>query len=69
VISSGASEALMLRKPKEMAVLASLFGLTGSAALDAVSANAINIVARNREKLSAEFLAPGIRLIKRGEDC
>jgi ribonuclease P/MRP protein subunit RPP1 len=68
VISSGATEALLLRKPREMALLASLFGLTGSEALDAVSANSADLVQRNREKLGADFVAPGIRLIKKGED-
>ena len=69
VISSGVSEMLLLRKPRELALLSSLFGLEGSDALDAVSANPIGIVHRNREKLGQGFVAPGIRLVKQGEDC
>jgi RNase P/RNase MRP subunit p30 len=69
VISSGASELMLMRKPREVAVLASLFGLTGDAALDAVSQNPAALVERNRQKLSAGFVAPGIQLIKQGEDC
>ena len=67
IVSSGASETLLLRKPREMALIASLFGLIGSQALDAVSTNPTGLVKRNREKLGSDFVAPGIRLIKRGE--
>ena len=69
VVSSGASEALLLRKPREIALLTSLFGLTGTEALNAVSNNPVGIVERNREKLGANFIAPGIRIVKRGKDC
>ncbi len=69
VLSSGASETVLLRKPRETAMLASLFGLTGSAALDAVSTSPAHMVKVNREKLGANFVAPGIRLIKKGADC
>jgi RNase P/RNase MRP subunit p30 len=69
VVSSGVSDALHLRKPREMAELASLFGLDGSAALAAVSENPVGIVWRNREKLSSGFVAPGIRVVKGGNDC
>jgi len=69
VVSSGASETLLLRKPRETALLASLFGLKGSEALDAVSTNPADLVKRNRKKLHADFVAPGIRIIKRGKDC
>ena len=69
VISSGASNASLLRKPRETAALSSLFGLSDTAALDAVSTNASSIVLRNREKLSPEFVAPGIRVVREGRDC
>ena len=69
VVSSGTSEPLLLRKPHETAMLTSLFGLNGSKALDAVSTNPVGLVGRNRGKLAADFVAPGIRLIKRGKDC
>lgn len=68
VVSSGASELLLLRKPREMAVLASLFGLEGDAALDAVSSVPTGLVERNRQKLSTGFVAPGIRVVKQGKD-
>ena len=69
IVSSGVSEPILMRRPREAALLSSLFGLEGNAALDAVSVNAAAIVARNREKMSPDFIAPGIRLIKQGEDC
>jgi ribonuclease P/MRP protein subunit RPP1 len=67
VISSGVSEPLLLRRPREMALLSSLFGVIGDAALDAVSTTPAGVVACNREKLSEGFMAPGIRVIKQGE--
>jgi RNase P/RNase MRP subunit p30 len=69
VVSSGATSELLLRKPFEMAALATLFDLDKPLALDAVSKNPLAIVKRNREKLSPRFVAPGIRLIKMGKDC
>jgi ribonuclease P/MRP protein subunit RPP1 len=69
VVSSGSSDSMLLRKPREMALMASLFGLDGDVALDSVSKNSVGLVIRNRQKLSGEFVAPGIRVIKQGEDC
>ncbi len=69
VVSSGVSNPLLLRKPREMAALASLFSLDGVSGLDAVSQNPLAIVRRNREKLSGKFVAPGIRVVKEGKDC
>jgi RNase P/RNase MRP subunit p30 len=69
VISSGATNELLMRKPIEFAALASLFDLDKKSALDAVSKNPQTIVRTNREKLSPKFIAPGIRLVKKGKDC
>lgn len=69
VISSGASNELLTRKPRETAALTSLFDLDKSSAINAISKNPLAIVKRNREKLSPNFVAPGIRLIRRGKDC
>lgn len=68
VVSSGATNTLQMRKPLEMAALTSLFDLEKSMALDAVSKTPLKIVKRNREKLSPNFIAPGIRLIRKGSD-
>jgi len=69
IISSGASNELLMRKPRGMAALASLFDLSKPLSTDAISKNPRAIVERNREKLNPQFVAPGIRLIRRGEDC
>jgi len=50
-------------------MIASLFGLDGNEALNSVSAAPATLVERNRQKLSSEFIAPGIRVTKQGEDC
>ena len=69
VVSSGVSVELLLRKPREMAALAFLFGLDEVSGLEAISRSAVAIVRRNREKLSAGFVAPGIRVVKEGKNC
>jgi len=69
VISSGVSDGMLLRKPRELAALASLFDLGEASALEAVSKNPVAIVKRNRGKLSSGFVAPGIRIVRRGKDC
>jgi RNase P/RNase MRP subunit p30 len=69
ILSSGVSEEMLLRKPREMAALAFLFGLDEASALKAVSQNPYVIVKRNRGKMDSGFVAPGIRVIKKGKDC
>jgi RNase P/RNase MRP subunit p30 len=64
VISSGASEPLLLRKPKDYAALTLLFGLDESRAKEALSINPRAIVERSRRKQSADYVAPGVRLVK-----
>lgn len=69
VISSGVSRLHLLRKPHEMAAVGYLFGLDKISALNAVSGSPVALVERNREKLDAGFVAPGIRVVKEGDDC
>jgi RNase P/RNase MRP subunit p30 len=69
VVSSGVANETLLRKPRELAALTSLFGLDETSALEAISQNPVSIVKRNRQKLSPKFVAPGIRVIKEGKDC
>lgn len=69
VISSGASDEFLMRKPRDMAALASLFDLDEVSAINAVSKNPTQIVKRNRENLSPKFVAPGIKVIRKGKDC
>jgi RNase P/RNase MRP subunit p30 len=68
VISSGVSDEMLMRKPRELAALASLFDLNGIFSLEAVSKSPVAIVKRNREKLGPSFVAPGIRIVRRGND-
>jgi len=69
VISSGARNEFLMRKPQDFAALAYLFDMPSASALRAVSENPLSIVARNRMKLLPSFVAPGIRVVKRGKDC
>jgi RNase P/RNase MRP subunit p30 len=69
VLSSGVSGEMLLRRPREMAALGFLFGLDEVSGLDAVSRSALAIVGRNRLKLGAGFVAPGIRVVREGKDC
>lgn len=69
VISSKASNELLMRKPQELAALASLFDLDKMSALKAISTNPSTIIKRNRRKLSRNFVAPGIHVIRGGKDC
>jgi len=69
IISSGVSDEKLMRKPAGLASLASFFNLNQASALDAVSTNPVAMVKRNREKLDARFVAPGIRIIRGGKDC
>jgi RNase P/RNase MRP subunit p30 len=69
VVSSGTSDKSLMRKPREIVALASLFDLEETAAIEAVSKNPLAIVKRNKEKLDSRFVAPGIRVIRRGKDC
>jgi RNase P/RNase MRP subunit p30 len=69
VVSSGVSEQLLMRRPTELAAVGTLFGLQGEVARKSVSGNPLAIVKRNREKLSWRFVAPGIRVVRRGKGC
>ncbi len=68
-ISSGATNMQFMRGPYDCAALASLFGMVMPLALRAVSEIPLTIVERNRQKLSPDFVAPGIRLVRRKKGC
>lgn len=69
VVSSGVSEEVLMRLPRDLASLGYLFGMNESEALDAVAANPATIVQRNREKLSSSFIAPGIKVVEEGKQA
>jgi len=64
IFSSGASKSLLLRKPQDYAALAFLFDVEASFALEALTRNPAAVVERNRKKLSPDYVAPGVRVIK-----
>lgn len=69
VLSSGATDTWFLRKPQDMASLGLLLGLEQPHALDALSNTPLEIVKRNRQKLSPNYVAPGVRVVRRRDCC
>ncbi|MFQ5758784.1 MAG: RNase P subunit p30 family protein [Candidatus Bathyarchaeia archaeon] len=69
VISSGATDEYLMRGPREYAALAGLFDMTTPVALNTLSKIPFSLVERNREKLSPNYVAPGIRVVKEGDCC
>ncbi len=67
VFSSGASDVLSLRKPQDFAALALIFDADAPFALRALSANPMSIVESNRKRRSSDYVAPGVRVVKRKE--
>jgi len=67
-ISSGATNEPLLRGPYDYAALTTLFDMSMQSALRALSENPLAIVERNREKLSPDYVAPGIRVVGRKSD-
>lgn len=64
-ISSGATNEYFTRRPQDYAALATLFDMSTPYALRALSEDPLAIVERNRQKLSADYVAPGIRVVRR----
>ena len=63
-LSSGATNIHVMRSPSAYTALASLFDLPEESARQAFSDIPIEIIRRNREKLSKDYVAPGIRVVK-----
>ena len=64
VISSGATDASLLRGPHDYGALATLFDLSMSLALRGFSENPLSILERNRKKLSPSYVAPGLFVVR-----
>jgi RNase P/RNase MRP subunit p30 len=64
-VSSGATNEYFIRGPHDYASLTTLFDMSMSSALCALSESPLAIVERNREKLSPNYVAPGIRVVGR----
>jgi len=65
VISSGTTNDYLLRGPHDYSALAVLFDMESALALSALSEVPFHIVERNRLKLSPDFVAPGLRVVRR----
>lgn len=63
VLSSGADSVHGMRDPRSLAALMSLVGLGEEESLDLVSVNPSTLVERNRDKLSASYVSPGVRVM------
>lgn len=63
ILSSGAENLYGLRSPRDLASLLILMNVDWESALDAVSEEPLKIVERNREKLKANYVSPGVRLV------
>jgi len=66
VLSSGATGIGQQRRPRDMASLSYLFDMKPETALKAISENPLDIIERNRRKLSPDYVAPGVYIIRRG---
>lgn len=69
VLSSGATDTRFLRKPQDFASLGTLFDVDLPLALDALSETPLMIVERNRQKLSPDYVASGVRVVRRRDCC
>ena len=69
VISGGAANEYLMRGPRDYAALAGLFDMATPVALDALSEIPFSLVKRNREKLSPNYVAPGICVVKEENCC
>jgi len=69
VLSSGTSDICFLRRPEDYAFLSYLFDLDFSVAKRAVSENPKAIIERNRRKLSSNYVAPGVYIVRKGRNC
>jgi len=67
IISSGATSIFEMRAPRELAALATILGLTEFEARESLSNIPMNLVNKNREKLSESFIMPGVKIIKKGD--
>jgi ribonuclease P/MRP protein subunit RPP1 len=63
VLSSGADSVHGMRDPRSLAALMSIVGLGEEESLDLLSVNPSNLVERNRDKLSASYVSPGVRVM------
>jgi len=64
VVSSGATDWLLMRAPKDMAAVLSVLGLDTTQALDAVSRIPFSLAQENLEKQRPRFISDGIEVVR-----
>ena len=67
ILSSGATSELLMRGPNDFASLTTIFDYPLSSALKALSETPQQTVEQNRKKLSPDYVAPGIRIVRKGQ--
>ncbi|PVX23938.1 MAG: hypothetical protein CW691_09095 [Candidatus Bathyarchaeum sp.] len=65
MLSSGATNQMLMRSPRDYASYTIIFDLPLPFALKALSESPLSAVERNREKMSPDYVAPGIRVVGR----
>ena len=68
ILSSGATNPLGMRSPKAMQHIGQMLGIEISKTRSCVNENVSQIINRNKQKLSDEYIANGIRIVKEGKD-
>jgi len=67
ILSSGSKGVMSMRSPTAMQYVGLLLGLDWHHAKIAVHEGPQGIIDRNRKRLSPDFIAPGVEIVKRGE--
>jgi RNase P/RNase MRP subunit p30 len=65
ILSSGATTEQLMRGPYDFAALTTIFDMQLSSALKALSETPKEIVKQNRTKLSPDYIAPGIKIVRK----
>ena len=68
ILSSGATNPLGMRSPKAMQHIGQMLGIEISKTRSCVNENVSQIINRNKQKLSDEYIADGIRIVEEGKD-
>lgn len=63
MVSSGAADPLLMRDPRALASILSLFNIGDEMGLDAVSTTPWKLVETNRGKLEPGYVLPGVRMV------
>lgn len=67
ILSSAATKQSLMRGPYDYAALTTIFDFPLPEALKALSETPFRLVEQNRKKLSPDYVAPGIRVVRKGK--